>query len=118
MTDLESKVANLQAFIAYCEATKPEDWALDVVRTKDGKNCLLGHLVDYVYGKGYEGNIMPAWDTFEEMWATQFMFYPVNDGQSVKYQQPTAKARVIAYLKDLWLGLETPTWKLMEEAGW
>jgi hypothetical protein len=113
--ELFEKIGALDKFIAYCENTSPDDWATDVVRTVDGRNCLLGHFINYIYGEDYEGNIMPAWDIFEEMWATQFMFYPVNDGQSNKYQQPTAKERVIAYLKDLWLAIEKPTWALMDE---
>ena len=113
---VESKVADLHSFITYCENTNCDEWATDVVRTKDGKNCLLGHLVNYVYGRNYEGNIMPAWDLFEEMWATEFMFYPINDGDNPKYKQNTAKERCIAYLKNLWLGLEKPTWKLWEES--
>lgn len=97
---------NLNSFIAYLQQTKDEDWVVDIVRSKDGKSCVMGHLVDWFYGKDYKGNILPIWDAFECMWATTYMIYPVNDGQSpkwmnYKYKQSTAKDRVIAYLKNL-----------------
>lgn len=110
----------LTPFIKYLEKTKPEDWAVDVVRTKDGRNCMFGHLVDWYYGKNYRDNVMDAWDLFEELWATTYMIYPVNDGNTpkwmnFKYEQPTAKERVIAYLKNLNQGLEKTTYQLMKE---
>lgn len=111
---------NLDSFITYLEATKPEDWATDVVRTKDGKNCVMGHLVRWFYGDNHEGSISPIWDLFEEMWATTYMIYPVNDGESPKwmnhkYDQPTAKERVIAYLKNLNAGKEKTAGQLWDE---
>ncbi len=50
------------------------------------------------------------------------MIYPINDGDSpswmnFQYNQPTAKARVIAYLKNLLAGREKTTWQLMSEEG-
>lgn len=109
------KLSNIDPFIQYLEKTDPNDWTMDVVRTKDGKNCLLGHLVNWFYGKDYEGNIMDAWDWFNEIWATEYMFYPVNDGENPKYQQPTSKERCIAYLKDLRDGKEKTTPQLLKE---
>lgn len=103
------KLANLQPFIQYLQDTEESEWAVDVVRTKDGKNCLFGHLVDWFYGKGYEGSINAAWDMFEAMWMTTYVIYDVNDGKNPKYQQPTPKQRVLAYMKNLWLGLEEDT---------
>ena len=99
-------LANLNPFIKYLEDTKEEEWAVDVVRTKNGANCMFGHLVNWFYGKDYKDNIMPIWDAFESMWATSYMVYPVNDGQAPKwmnekYEQKTPKGRVVAYLKNL-----------------
>lgn len=110
----EKGLKTLDSFILYLEMTKPEEWAVDVVRTKDGKNCMFGHLVDWYYGKEYDGNIMPIWDIFEEMWATSYMIYPVNDGNSPKwmnfeYNQNTPRDRVVAYLKNLNQGKEKTT---------
>lgn len=115
------KLSDLSPFINYLEQTKESEWLCDTVRNKGNtKNCVMGHLVNWFYGEGYEGNISSAWDWFEEMWATTYMIYPVNDGKSPEwmnftYDQGTPKQRVIAYLKNLWLGLEKPTWQLWEE---
>ena len=100
------RLSDLQPFIEYLVQTDESEWAVDVVRTKDGKNCLFGHLVDWYYGKGYEGSISTAWDAFEAMWMNTYVIYPINDGQNPRYQQPTPKQRVVAYMKNLWLGLE------------
>jgi len=109
------KVNDLPAFISYLESTKPEDWLVDTVRSKGNtKNCVMGHLVNYVYGVGYEGSISEAWDYFEDCWSTTFYIYDVNDGKMDTYTQETARERIIAYLSDLWLGLRTPTWRAYE----
>lgn len=112
----------LDQFINYLEATSPNDWAVDVVRSKDSKkNCVFGHLVNWYYGKDYKGNVMPIWDVFESMWATSYMIYPVNDGDSPKwmnhkYDQKTAKERTISYLKNLKQGKEKNTEQLFKES--
>lgn len=105
---------DLAKVIAYLKGTTEDSWCTDVVRTKDGKNCLLGHIVDYVYGKGYQGNIMPAWDLFGEFYATEFMYYGVNDGTNPKYPQATPKQRILAYLINMLEGKELTTYQTME----
>lgn len=80
----------------------------------------MGHLINWFYGKNYDGNIAPAWDWFEEIWATTYMIYPVNDGESpswmnFKYDQPTAKERVVAYLKNLRDEKEQTTQQLCQQ---
>lgn len=118
---LVKKISDLQLFVEYLETTNPNEWVCDIVRTKNNtRNCVMGHLVNWVYGKDYKGNVLPAWDWFEEMWATTYMIYPVNDGDSPewmnhKYDQPTPKERVIAYLKNLRDGKEKTTQQLWEE---
>lgn len=107
-------IDDLSSFIQYCQNTEEDEWAVDVVRTKDGKNCLFGHLVNWYYGKDYEGSISPIWDMFEATWSTTFAVYPVNDGHNPNYQQPTPKQRCVAYLKALWLGQEEPVWAYEE----
>lgn len=99
---------SLERIIAYMERTKEEDWLLDKVRSKDGtKHCFFSHLFNM--GGGY------FWEMFEEMYATEYMLYPVNDCKNEKYQQPTSKERVIAYLKDLRDGKQQTTHQMMEE---
>ncbi len=106
------RLSHLDDFIAYLENTGEHEWNQDRVRNSDNtKNCVMGHLVNWYYGKDYEGDVSAVWDIFEEMWSTTFYIYDVNDGRSENYQQPTPKQRILAYLKDLWMGLRTPTWK-------
>lgn len=100
----------LDEFIAYCETTRPEDWLEGRVRSLDNsQNCCFGHLINWYYGKDYEGEIGIVWDYFEDRWATTYMIYRVNDGEHPNYQQETARERVIAYLKNLNSGLEKST---------
>ncbi len=97
---------SLDTIIEYLDKTTEESWCTDVVKTKDGRNCLFGHLFDL------GGSDLFNW--FENI-ATTYMVYPVNDGEHENYQQPTPKQRCIAYLKDLRIGKEKTTYQLMEE---
>jgi len=99
----------IDELILYLENTKDETWCTDVVKTNDGKSCVMGHVFDF------GGNKM--WELFEAMIATTFMIYPVNDGEHPNYQQPTAKERCIAYLKAVKEGKEKTSYQLWEEAG-
>lgn len=118
------RLSDLDPFIAYLEDTTDDEWQVDTVRNKGNtKNCVMGHLVNWYYGKNYEGSISLAWDVFEEMWATTYMIYPVNDGNTKmvawmnqKYNQASPKQRVIAYLKNLRDGKEKTTNQLYQEA--
>lgn len=105
----------LKEFIQYLEATSPDSWCVDVVRTKDGKNCLFGHL--FQFGAGESNNEKEAnrlWDLFECEVASTYMIYPVNDKENDKYQQETAKERCIQYLKDIESGKEFSSAQLWE----
>lgn len=110
------RLTDLSPFISYLEKTSPDEWQVDTVRSVGNtKNCVMGHLVNWYYGKDWQGSVSPVWDWFEEMWATTYMIYPVNDGGNPKYKQPTARERVIAYLKDLRDGKEKTSVQLWEE---
>ena len=98
---------SLKHIINYLEATKKDSWCLDVVKTTDGKNCLFGHLFDFGGAK--------LMDWFENVFATTYMVYPVNDGTHPNYKQSSPKERCIAYLKDLQSGKEKTTYQIMEE---
>lgn len=112
---ISEKLTHLDQFIQYLQETREDQWAIDVVRTEGGKkNCLFGHLVNWVYGPDYEGSVSMAWDLFEEMWSSEWEVYPINDGKDPRYQQPTPKQRCMAFMKDLWLAQAIPTWKYME----
>ena len=109
------RLSDLKPFIDYLEGTGDDEWTVDIVRTEGNKqNCVMGHLMNWYYGKEYKGVIAQAWDMFEEMWATTYMLYPVNDGRSpewmnYRYEQKTPKERVIAYLRNLAEGKEKTT---------
>lgn len=110
------KLAKLDSFIDYLRQTNDSEWQVGTVRNKDNtQNCCFGHLVNWYYGKDYEGTISDVWDFFEEVWATTYMIYPVNDGENPKYPQSTPKARVIAYLEDLNSGKEKTSSQLWHE---
>lgn len=103
---------SIQEIIDYMEATSEDSWGVDVVRSKDGsKNCFFGHLFNM--GKDQEES-NELWGLFEELYATTYMIYPVNDGENPYYQQATPKQRVIAYLKDLRDGKAMTTYEVME----
>lgn len=112
------KLKTLDSFIEYLRHTDESEWRIGTVRNKENtQNCCFGHLVNWFYGKDYEGTISDVWDFFEEVWATTYMIYPVNDGENPKYQQPTPKTRIIAYLEDLNSGKEKTTTQLWDEAS-
>lgn len=119
--EVYKRLSSLEPFIEYLENTKDDEWIVDIVRSKDNaRNCVMGHLINWFYGKDYTGPISNAWDIFEEMWATTYMIYPINDGKSPSwmnfvYDQTTPKARVVAYIKNLVEGKEKTTHQLMEQ---
>ncbi|AXF52399.1 MAG: hypothetical protein [Caudoviricetes sp.] len=96
----------LSKVLEFLKNTEEESWCVDVVKTKDGKNCLFGHIFDY---GGSE-----CFDWFENI-ATTYMVYPVNDGKHPRYQQDTPKKRCISYVENLLNGIEKTTYQLMEE---
>lgn len=117
--DDESR-ARLADFITYLEATSPDEWCEDVVRSKDGsQNCALGHVFEWgrARGDGSDRAGSRAWDWFEGAWSTSYAVYPVNDGTNPDYPQPTPKERIIAYCRALLDGTELSTMESMEFEG-
>lgn len=106
MSKDDNEFYSLDRIITYLEQTDEDSWCTDVVRTKDGKNCLFGHLFDL------GGSRLMDW--FENI-ATTYMVYPVNDGENPNYPQLTPKQRCIAYLNDLRRGNAKTSYQLMEE---
>ena len=96
----------LKEFINYLKRTNDSSWCLDVVKAKD-RNCLMGHLNDYVLNK--------FWDWFEERVSSTYVIYPINDGESDKYKQSTPKERCIAYLENILTGDEDCTYEGMRK---
>lgn len=106
------QLANLDAVISYMETTVEEAWRTETVRSADGStNCFFGHLFN-MGADDEQGSAL--WNWFEELWATTYMIYPVNDGRNEKYQQKTPKKRVLAYLRALADGTEMTTGQSME----
>ncbi|MCC3292412.1 hypothetical protein [Arthrobacter sp. zg-Y1110] len=107
------QLANLDSVITYMEATDEDAWRVDTVRSADGTtNCFFGHLFN-MGGTDERGSAL--WNWFEEMWATTYAIYPVNDGKNPAYPQATPKQRVLAYLRALADGTELTTLQAMEE---
>lgn len=110
--DGTASTVTLDDVISYMEATDPETWNLDTVRSQDGKNnCFFGHLFNMGRDEQEANRI---WGWFEEAWATTYRIYPINDGQNPRYQQPTSKERVLAFLYALRAGKELTTMEQME----
>lgn len=103
----ERNPLSLDNIIRFIERTKEDMWCTKVVRTEDGKGCVMSHIFDM------GGNFF--WEMFESMYATTYMIYPVNDGENAGYPQATPKERIIAYLKDLRDGKAKTTQQLMNE---
>lgn len=101
----------LSRFIKYLEKTTDDQWQLEKVGEPEMKKwCVMGHLFIWAAGeKKDEKRANRIYSYFEEVIATTFMTYPVNDGTNPKYQQTTPKERCIAYLKDLKEGKEKTT---------
>lgn len=107
------QLEKLDPVIAYMEATDEDAWRVDTVRSADGMtNCFFGHLFN-MGGNDVRGNAL--WHGFENLWATTFMIFPINDGTDSRYPQPTPKQRVLAYLSDLNSGAAKTCPQLMEE---
>ena len=107
-----TQLANLDAVITYMETTSEDAWRTETVRSADGStNCFFGHLFN-MGADDEQGSAL--WNWFEELWATTYMVYPVNDGQNEKYQQKTPKKRMLAYLRALADGTEMTTEQAME----
>lgn len=114
-------IADLGPFIEHLSTTDAQEWQLDRVRgtDEDGaqRNCFFGHLFNWAadqaerlgYAEDPEGFASAVWDAFEQGWSTTYVIYPINDGANPEYQQPTAKERVIAYLRNLRDGVEEDT---------
>ena len=110
----------LDDLISYLETTTTEAWCVDVVRVEaEGshrtQNCVFGHIFDWgqLRGDGSDRDGNAAWEWFEELWSSTFAAYPVNDGKIAYYQQPTARERSIAYLRDLRSGIVPSTYESM-----
>lgn len=100
----------------YLITTDDTSWCVDVVQTKNNKNCFFGHLWDWAMAKfncEKQANLM--WMLFEECYASTYMIYAVNDGDNHRYPQNSPKERCLAYLDNLISGKEKTTWEVIDE---
>ena len=125
----------LSDLISYLDCTSEDQWCVDVVRTKDNKNCLFGHVVEFfslnaskyrnkdifkLANRGSEESGSDdfgyhcAFNWFDEAVASTFFVYSVNDGKNLSYPQSTPKARCIALVKDILSGNELSTYEGMD----
>jgi hypothetical protein len=108
----ETQLVNLDTVIAHMTATDEDAWNLDTVRSKDGaKNCFFGHLFNM---SPDEVRANALWGLFEDLYATTYVIYPINDGTNPRYPQETPKQRILAYLQALAAGDELTTGQAME----
>ena len=125
-TKLLEDLGSLRAYLA---ATSAEDWQLEVCRSSDGsRNCLLGHVFEWGIAQREAlgalgartqdltddelGNA--AVQVFEELWATSYVYFGINDGRDSRYQQATARERVLAFVDDLAAGRMLTTLESMD----
>lgn len=109
----DARLENLDAIITHMEATSDESWQVDTVRSKDGTtNCFFGHLFAMAPDDAHGSEL---WNGFENLWASTYMIYPINDGENPRYPQATPKQRVLAYLRDLRDGKAKTVPQVMEE---
>lgn len=107
-----AQLENLDPVIAYMESTVEDSWNLDTVRSKDGsRNCFFGHLFNMTPD---EDRANALWAMFEDLYATTYVIYPVNDGSNPRYPQETPRQRILAYLRALQSGDEMTTDQSME----
>lgn len=103
----------LEEFLEYLKSTQEKSWCEKVTKTKDGRKCVLGHVFDFGRAAGCSGNY--AMDMFEEIYATSYMMFLVNDGDHPDYPQPTPKQRCISYFTNMMNGKEKTTQQLWKE---
>lgn len=110
---------DLVAITAYMEATDPQAWNTDAVRSNDDdQNCSFGHLYNDglteaarlgVPAGDREKFASTVWSHFEDGWATTYRICAVNDGENDRQTQPIPKERVVAYLRTLAAGAKKAT---------
>lgn len=107
-----AQLETLDTVIAYMESTAEDAWNLDTVRSKDGtRNCFFGHLYNM---SPDEDRANALWAMFEDLYATTFVIYSINDGSIPRYPQETPRQRILAYLRALQAGDEMTTEQSME----
>ena len=72
---------------------------IDVVRTKDGRNGIMGYILECGEGE-QEGGGSRAWPFTEDLYATAYRLYAVYDGAHRQSQPPSSKKRGVASPKD------------------
>lgn len=101
-------------FLSYLKNTSNSDWCLDVVRTPDNKNCLVGHFYNF-YEQNYPNSKKDIFSYFEDIISPATHFFKINDGSHPDYTQPTPKERCITYIENILTGYELTTYEQMEK---
>lgn len=120
---------DLSSLRAHLAATDDGDWQTEVCRSADGsRNCLLGHVFEWGIAQREALGALgartrdltddqlgsAAVQAFEELWATSYVYFRVNDGHHSRYQQATARERVLAFVDDLAAGHMLTTLESMD----
>jgi hypothetical protein len=134
--ELHGITITLDDIIRVVEETDEAAWQEGVVRSIDGtRNCFFGHLHAHAssLAASLPQEIIPAaylrgaphltaqdfvasraWEWFEETFASTYVIYPLNDGPSKRYPQPTPRQRILAFLRALQSGFEMTTCESMD----
>lgn len=111
---IENKVEFLNGFIQYLNKTDADNWCTDICRDPKGRNCLIGHLVDYMEFPDHGIKMNNLIDVFEYEIASTYAVFAVNDKRNDNYQQPTIKERCIAFMENIMNGKEKTTKEWMD----
>ena len=97
---LLADLTTIDDFIAFYEAIPEEDWCCNNYQDACGRRCALGHL-DTTSTKTSEA----VFRLFSIVVVrAHYTVADINDGHDPKYQQPSPKARILAFLNDCKLG--------------
>lgn len=112
-----AELLRMDRILAWLGNTSDSQWCVDWCGEEASgvpggvRFCVRGHLLVYAEFHGCPEGFDAL---FHEVWATEYMYYPVNDGKHPDYQQATPKARVMAYFGDLRDGKKPTTYQLMD----
>lgn len=106
----------LNDFIPYLESKPDDEWVEVIFANADtSKRCVIYHFAGFI-GQDHPGmSFSTNMDWYEHfICPVSVAGCQINDKKSDKYPQETAKARSIAYLKNLLSGVEIPPFQALE----
>lgn len=107
----------LNDFIHYLESKSDDQWVEVIFANHDtSKRCVIYHFAGFVGQDSPEVSFSQNLDWYEHyICPIHVAGCQINDKKSDKYPQETAKARSIAYLKNLLTDVEIPPYQELEK---